>query len=88
MLLAVDEFIVTCPAFVLPEPDDPSSIEFLWSFFDVPRGLLDVFIRVNPTWDGEKLRVRASLQSEPDALDAIRVCIKHYLRFCDFSETR
>ena len=54
----------------------------------MPPGLLEVFVKVNPVWDGVKLRVRTSLQAEVDAIDSIRVCIKHCMRWCDFSETR
>ena len=88
LLNSVQEFIGTSVAFDLPDPSDPSDIEFLWSYLDVPPQLLDVFIRVCPRWQGGRLHVRASLVNEEDATEAITVCIKHCMRWCDFSETR
>ena len=53
LLLEVDEFIVICVAFDKPDLVDPGPIEFLWSFLEVLQVVLDVFVCVNPTWDGE-----------------------------------
>ena len=88
LLLSVPEFIAGSVAFDLPEPLVPEDIEFLWSFLDVPPLLMEVFIRVNPKWDGQRLHVLSSLESAPDAIESITVCIKHCMKWCDFSETR
>ena len=60
----------------------------LWSYFDVHPSLLEVSVWVCPQWTGNGLHVRASLVNDDDAIDAITVCIKQCMRWCDFSDTR
>ena len=54
----------------------------------MPPTMLDVFLKVCPMWKGKRLHVRSSLLNTADAIDSISVCIKHCMRWCDFSETR
>ena len=88
LLVSVKEFIGRYVAFDLVEVADPADLEFLWSYLDVPPKLLPVFCRVCPQWKGNRLHVRASLVNDVDGIDAITVCIKHCMRWCDFSDTR
>ncbi len=49
---------------------------------------MDLFVRVNPIWDREKLRVSQALSDDMDAVEAVTTCIKYCIRWVDFSETR
>ena len=49
----------------------------MWTFLDVDVALVELFVRVNPIWDGEKLRVSAALSDDQDAIAAITTCIKY-----------
>ena len=42
------------------------SIRLLWLTFDIPLDKLDVFVQVNPRWNGTHLEVDESVRDDPD----------------------
>ena len=74
-------------AFDLVDPPHIEYLEFLLALADVSPALLEVFVRVSSVWDGKKLMARAFIQGHVDALDSIRGCIQHCMRWGDFSGT-
>ena len=88
LLGEVAHFIAGYAAFDRPTPTSLHEVEFFWTFLDIDVALVELFVRVNPIWDGEKLRVSAALSDDQDAIAAITTCIKDCMRWTDFSETR
>ncbi len=84
----VAHFIAGYVAFDRPTPTNLQDVELLWAFLDIDVALVEIFVRVNPIWDGEKLRMSAALSDDQDAIAAITTCIKYCMRWVDFSETR
>ena len=58
------------------------------TFLDVEPKHLELFVRVNPYWDGKRLHVLASLQQHADHISAVTGVIKYCMHWQDFSETR
>ena len=69
-------------------PTNLEDVEFLWILLGVDVTDVDLFVRVNPIWDGEKLRVSQALSDDLDAIEAITTCITNCMKWVDFSETR
>ena len=53
-------FIATHVVFDRPDPLDSEELAQLWTALDIEPKLLDMFIRVNPEWDGKSLKVSES----------------------------
>ena len=86
--LAVPEFIAGFVDFDLPEPSNYADIEMLWSFLDIEPRHMHFFLKVNPIWTGQRLRVSSSLINDPECVACLKTVINCCLRFCDFSDTR
>ena len=84
----VPEFISTYVVCDLLDPDCPDDIYWLWTCLDVPPQLIDLFVRVNPQWTGDRLHVSARLSGAVDMISAVTTCIHSSLHWVDFSETR
>ena len=88
LYMCVREFISGYVAFDRHEPDNLADLEWLWIFLDVAPTDLPLFLKVNPLWDGQKLRVNATLLNDPDCINALTTVIHYCLKWCDFSDTR
>ena len=88
LYMCVDEFIAGYVAFDRHEPDNMAELEYLWVFLDVAPTDLALFMKVNPLWEGQKLRVNASLLADGDCVKAITTVLHYCLKWCDFSDTR
>ena len=85
---SVPLFILNSVAYDRPPPTDPEQIEHLWSFLEVAPNHLDLFVSVNPFWDGRVLHVSAALLTQPDPVGAVTTILRYCLKWVDFSETR
>ena len=85
---SVHQFIMSCVAYDRPPPTNTDEIEHLWSFLEVDDTALELFVLVNPYWDGKVLHVSAALLSGDDPIGAVTTLVRYCLRFVDFSETR
>jgi len=85
---AVPQFIISCVVFDRPPPTNPAELEQLWTFLDIEAGKLELFLVVNPYWDGKVLHVSAALLSDPDAIGAVTTLVRYCLKWVDFSDTR
>ena len=85
---AVPQFIVSSVAYDRAPPEDPAEIEHLWAFLEVDPNSLELFVAVNPYWDGKVLHVSAALLSGPDPIGAVTTVLRYCLAWVDFSETR
>ena len=63
-------------------------VEQFWAFSDVEPAVLDLVVKVNPFWDGQRLRVSAALAGEPDSISSVTTVVQYCLKWCDFSDTR
>ena len=88
LFLVVPEFIVTFVVFDLPELETTDDVEWLWTALDVPPKLMQLFLKVNPQWYGQRLHCSASLGQDLEAVKAVTTVIHFCLHWCDFSETR
>ena len=85
---SVPEFIMTSVLFDRPDPTNESEVEHLWALLDVDPSHLELFVQVNPVWDGKVLHVSSSLLTSPDAIGAVTTVVRYCLKWIDFSETR
>ena len=69
-------------------PPSKAELEWFWTFLDVDHIMLELFVSVNPRWDGERLRVRPSVLHDDSWVEKVSACIKYCLRWTDLSETR
>ena len=88
LLTSVRQFVLNCVAYDRPEPDNVDGVQYLWTLLDVEPSHIDLFVRVNPSWDGSLLHVSASLLNDADAVSAVSTLITYTLKWTDFSETR
>ena len=84
----VPEFIAGYVDFVRPVPDSFDELNLFWSFFDIEPRNLDLVIKVNPMWTGQRLQVSAGLISDPNWRQCVTTVINMCIRQCDFSDTR
>ena len=54
------------------------------TLLDVKPSHIDLFVRVNPSWDGSLLHVSASLLNDADAVSAVSTLITYTLKWTDF----
>ena len=85
---AVPEFIAGFVVLDVPEVDNTEDIVWFWTCLDVHPKLIDLFVRVNPQWRGDRLHCSASLSGAPDMMTALTTCIHACMHWTDFSETR
>jgi hypothetical protein len=88
LLGEVRTFITGNVIFDRPTPTNLEDVEFFWIFLGVDVAHVELFVRVNPIWDGEKLSVSQALFADLDAIEIITACIKYCMKWVDFSETR
>lgn len=50
--------------------------------------MVDELVRADPRWDGQRLLVHSSIESEPWACCLTSGLVLHLMRWRDFSETR
>ena len=88
--MSVPQFIASYVSFDRPDPDSCTSanIASLWTFLDVAPTDLDLFLKVNPMFDGQRLHVSAALLGDPECVHIVTTIIHYCLRWCDFSDTR
>ena len=84
----VREFVARCVSFDRDPPDNVQDIEALWTSLDVEPHMLDMMVKVNPYFNGQKLRVSASLESEVDAINTVVTVVRYCMHWVDFSDTR
>ena len=82
--LSVCEFVAGFVIFDRLAPDNIDDIEHLWSCLDVEPHILDLVVKVNPFWDGKKLRVSAALIDEADAINMVITVIRYCMHWVDF----
>ena len=88
LVMIVPDFIATHVVFDRPEPLDAEELAQLWTALDIEPKLIDLFMKVNPKWDGTSLKVSEALLHDSDPIGAVRTVLLYCLRFCDFSDTR
>ena len=88
LLCAVAEFIAGFVVFDRPDSDNDEELEGMWAFLDVKPADLNLFVKVDPHWDGRRLHVRRSLLEDRNAIDSVSTLIKYCLSWVDFSDTR
>ena len=85
---SVPEFILNRVVFDRPDPTNPDEVEHLWALLDVDPSHLQLFVQVNPVWDGKMLHVSSSLLASQDAISAVTTVVRYCCKWIDFSETR
>ena len=85
---AIPLFITRNVAFDRAPAENPSEVEQFWAMLDVEPRHLELFVKVNPYWDGKILHVSSGLLSEADSLGPVRTLVLACLSWVDFSETR
>ena len=88
LFMVVPEFIATYVVLDLPEAGNISDLQWFWICLDVPPKLIDLFVRVNPQWRGDRLHCSASLSGAADMMTAVKTCLHFCMHWTDFSETR
>ena len=88
LVMIVPAFIATHVVFDRPEPLDSEELAQLWTALDIEPKFIDLFIKVNPKWDGKSLKVSEALLHHSDPIGAVRAVVLYCLRFCDYSDTR
>ena len=91
LYMVVPEFIATYVVFDLPDLEDPQTrqdTQWLWYCLEVPPNLMDIFLKVNPRWYGDRLHCSAVLAKDPAMMSCLKTVIHCCLRWVDFSETR
>ena len=88
LFLVIPEFIATYVAFDSPDPDSPEDVHWLWLSLEVPPQLLDLFVKVNPRWHGDRLHCSSRLSGDLDGISAVTTLLHCCLHWVDFSETR
>ena len=89
LFLVVPEFIATYVAFDSPDPSNPEDVHWLWLSLEVPPKLLDLFVKVNPQWHGDRLHCSSMLSADRDGgISAVTTLLHACLHWVDFSETR
>ena len=85
IFMVVPECIATCVVFdsQIWGPDNLRDIEWFWTCLDVPPKLMDLFVKVNPQWDGTSLHCSASLAGDADRVSAVTTVIHLCLHWCD-----
>ena len=86
--LSFNEFVAGRVSFDRSAPDNIDDIEHMWSCLDVESKVLHMFVKANPIWDGQRLRVSASLLDEPDAINMVITVVRYCIQWVDFSDTR
>ena len=85
---SIPEFVTRFVAFDRADPDSVADVEHFWSFLDVEPQVLGLMVKVNPFWDGQRLRVSAALAGEEGSINSVKTVIQYSLKWCDFSDTR
>ena len=88
LLREVKPFIVTFVSCDGPAPASEAELEWFWTFLDVDRNCIGLFIAVYPFWDGRRVRVRAFVQQRDDWMAQVTTCIKYCFYWNYVSETR
>ena len=88
LVMVVPAFIAAHVVFDRADPLDSEELAQLWTALDVEPKVIDLFIKVNPKWDGQSLKVSEALLHDPDPIGAITSVVHYCLRCCDFSDTR
>ena len=88
LLGMVKTFLVSCVVYDRPEPDDVAGLEYMWTLLGVAPTHIDLFLKVNPSWENGVLHVSSSLLNSDDGTSCVSTLIMYTLKFTDFSETR
>lgn len=83
----LDEFLVQVVSFT-DKTSDVEALRCFWEFLDVPKTVLDVFIMVDPYFDGTRLHVNKNMASHPQGWRHVKMCVLLCLRWLDWSDTR
>ena len=88
--MSVPQLIASYVSFDRPDPDSCTSgnTALFWTLLDVAPTDLDVFLKVNPMFDGQRLHVSGSLIGDPECVHIVTAIIHYCLKWCDFSDTR
>ena len=86
--MSVREFVAGFVSFDRPAPDNIDDIKHLCSCRDVEPKVLELVVKVNPFWDGQRLRVGAALVDEADAINMVITVIRYCMHWVDFLDTR
>lgn len=85
---AIPLFLIRMVVFDRAPAANPTEVEQFWAMLDIEPGKLDLFVEVNPYWDGKVLHVNSALLTDSDSSAKIRTLLLTCLFWTDFSETR
>ena len=83
----IDELISRCLKF--EAKDTPrSDLVAWWSFLDIAANMLELFIEVDPRWNGEHLCVAATLEADEAVWSKVSSVVLYCFRWFDWSDSR
>ena len=65
-----------------------TDVAAFWTCFEVKEKFLDLFVEVDPVWDGENVLVNPSLANDPKMYAKVSVVIAYGYRWYNWSNTR
>ena len=84
----VGVFLQRHPAFAdQPHCEEDQASQF-WQYMGVAPHWIELFVEVNPRWEGGKLWANPHLQADPECWDKVSVLVMYLLKWKKFSETR
>ena len=83
----VQQFMMLCLAFRAVDEDIDDVIEF-WTSMSIDNGIFDLFLEVNPRWNGVVLFVNGDLKTHAECWQTVSACIFYCLRWFLWSLTR
>ena len=73
LYMVAPDFIATFVVFDLPDFDDHQFLQdtqWLWCCLEVPPKMMELFLKVNPWWYGDRLHVSAALARDHERMRA------------------
>lgn len=70
-----------------PHCEEDQASQF-WQYVGVAPHWIELFVEVNPRWEGGKLWANPHLQADPECWDKVSVLVMYLLKWKKFSETR
>ena len=71
-----------------PEKTDAAEAGELWRFFDVPDTFIDLFVEVDPWWDGRTVWVNPELAQHSLFFEKVSVVLAYCFSWVNWSDTR
>ena len=70
------------------DPYDVTDVAEFWTCFDVKAKFLDLFVEVDPVWDGSQLLVNPGLANDSKFYSKVSVVVAYAYRWYNWSDTR